>query len=48
VNNAELHARIQTMVKNFDKQNMYIGHYKDGAVKDKDKGKAKQKQPVNP
>ncbi|HEY1994934.1 MAG TPA: M56 family metallopeptidase, partial [Edaphobacter sp.] len=46
VNNAELHARIQAMVKNFDKQNMYIGHCKDGVVKDKDK--AKQKQPVNP
>jgi hypothetical protein len=48
VNNAELHARIQTMVKNFDKQNMYTGHCKDGVVKDKDKDKAKQKRPVNP
>jgi beta-lactamase regulating signal transducer with metallopeptidase domain len=52
VNNAELHAKIQAMVKNFDKQNMYIGHCKDGVVKDKDKDKdkdkAKQKQPVNP
>jgi beta-lactamase regulating signal transducer with metallopeptidase domain len=46
VNNAELHARIQAMVKNFDKQNLYIGHCKDGVVKDKDK--AKQKQPVTP
>jgi hypothetical protein len=46
VNNAELRAKIQTMVKNFDKQNMYIGHCKDGVVKDKDK--AKQKQPVSP
>jgi hypothetical protein len=44
VNNAELQAKIQTMVKNFDKQNMYIGHCKDGVVKDKDK----QKQPVSP
>jgi beta-lactamase regulating signal transducer with metallopeptidase domain len=48
VNNAELHAKIQAMVKNFDKQNIYIGHCKDGAVKDKDKDKVKQKQPVNP
>jgi hypothetical protein len=46
VHNAEFRARIQTMVKNFDKQNMYIGHCKDGVAKDKDK--AKQKQPVNP
>jgi beta-lactamase regulating signal transducer with metallopeptidase domain len=45
VNNAELHAKIQAMVKNFDKQNMNIGHCKDGVVKDKDK--AKQKQPVS-
>jgi hypothetical protein len=48
VNHAELHARIQAMVKNFDKQNMYIGHCKDGVVKDKDKDKAKQKAPANP
>jgi hypothetical protein len=46
VNNAELHAKIQAMVKNFDKQTIYIGHCKDGVVKDKDK--AKQKQPVSP
>jgi beta-lactamase regulating signal transducer with metallopeptidase domain len=46
VHNAEFRARIQTMVKNFDKQNMYIGHCKDGVAKNKDK--AKQKQPVNP
>jgi hypothetical protein len=39
VNNAELHARIQAMVKNFEKQNMYIGHCKDGVVKDKDKAR---------
>jgi len=42
VNNAELHAKIQTMVKNFDKQNMYIGHCKDGVVKDKDKKKPQE------
>ena len=48
VNNAELHAKVQAMVKNFDKQNIYIGHCKVGAVKDKDKDKGKQKQPVNP
>jgi hypothetical protein len=46
VNNAELQARVQAMVKNFDKQNMYTGHCKDGAVKDKDK--EKQKKPANP
>lgn len=45
-NNAELRARVQAMVKNFDKQNMYI--CKDGVVKDKDKEKAKQKQPESP
>ncbi len=32
------------MVKNFDKQNMYLGHCKDGVVKDKDK----QKEPKSP
>ena len=48
VNNAELQAKIQTMVKNFDKQNMYIGHCKDGVVKDKDKDKDKQKVPESP
>jgi beta-lactamase regulating signal transducer with metallopeptidase domain len=48
VNNAELHAKIQAMVKHFNKQNMYTGNCKDGVVKDKDKDKAKQKQPVNP
>jgi beta-lactamase regulating signal transducer with metallopeptidase domain len=48
VNNAEFRAKIQTMMKNFDKQNMYMGHCKDGAVKDKDKEKAKQKQPESP
>jgi hypothetical protein len=44
VNNAELQARVQAMMKNFDKQNKYIGHCKDGVVKDKDK----QKNPENP
>jgi hypothetical protein len=44
VNNAELQAKIQTMMKNFDKQNMFIGPCKDGFVKDKDKDKAKAKQ----
>ena len=48
VNNAEFRAKIQTMMKNFDKQNMYMGHCKDGAVKDKDKEKAKQKRPESP
>jgi hypothetical protein len=46
VNNAELQARVQAMMKNFDKQNKYIGHCKDGVVKDKDKDK--QKNPENP
>jgi hypothetical protein len=44
VNNAELQAKVQAMVKNFDKQNKYIGYCKDGVVKDKDK----QKQPQSP
>ena len=44
VNNAELQAKIQAMVKNFDKQNMYLGQCKDGAVKEKDK----QKEPKSP
>jgi hypothetical protein len=48
VNNAELHARIQAMVKNFDKQNLYVEHCKDGVVKDKNKDKEKQKQPGSP
>jgi beta-lactamase regulating signal transducer with metallopeptidase domain len=50
VNNAELQAKIQTMMKNFDKQNMFLGNCKDGVVKDKDKEKekAKQKQPESP
>jgi len=46
VNNAELQAKIQTMMKNFDKQNMFLGNCKDGVVKDKEK--AKQKQPESP
>jgi putative cell wall-binding protein len=45
-NNAELQARVQTMMKNFDMQNMNIGHCKDGAVKDK--AKEKQKKPETP
>jgi beta-lactamase regulating signal transducer with metallopeptidase domain len=45
-NNAELQARVQAMVKNFDMQNMNIGHCKDGAVKDK--AKEKQKKPETP
>jgi hypothetical protein len=44
VNNAELQAKVQAMVKNFDKQNKYIGHCKDGVVKDKEK----QKRPQSP
>jgi beta-lactamase regulating signal transducer with metallopeptidase domain len=46
VNNADLQAKIQTMMKNFDKQNMFFGNCKDGVVKDKEK--AKQKQPESP
>jgi hypothetical protein len=46
VNNAEFRAKIQTMMKNFDKQNMFLGNCKDGVVKDKEK--AKQKQPESP
>ncbi len=48
MNNAELHEKIQAMVKNFDKQNMYIGPCKDGVVKDKEKAKQKQKEPEGP
>jgi hypothetical protein len=48
VNNAELQAKIQTMMKNFDKQKMYIGPCKDGFAKDKDKAKQKQKEPETP
>jgi hypothetical protein len=48
VNNAELQAKIQTMVKNFDKQNMYLGPCKDGFAKDKEKAKTKQKTPEAP
>jgi beta-lactamase regulating signal transducer with metallopeptidase domain len=44
MNNAELRAKIQAMVKNFEKQNMFVGPCKDGFVKDKDKDKAKEKQ----
>ena len=48
VNNAEFRAKIQTMMKNFDKQKMYIGPCKDGFAKDKDKAKQKQKEPETP
>jgi hypothetical protein len=48
VNNAELHEKIQAMVKNFDKQNVYIGPCKDGVVKDKEKAKQKQKEQDGP
>jgi hypothetical protein len=48
VNNAELHEKIQALVKNFDKQNVYIGPCKDGVVKDKEKAKQKQKEPEGP
>jgi beta-lactamase regulating signal transducer with metallopeptidase domain len=41
VNNAELQEKIQAMMKNFDKQNVYIGPCKDGFLKDKDKAKQK-------
>jgi hypothetical protein len=46
VNNAELQAKVQAMMKNLDKKNMYFGNCKDGVVKDKEK--AKQKQPESP
>ena len=46
VNNAEFRTKIQTMMKNFDKQNMFLGNCKDGVVKDKEK--AKQKQAESP
>jgi len=48
VNNAELQAKIQTMMKNFDKQNMLMGPCKDGVGKDKEKAKAKQGAPETP
>jgi len=48
MNNAELQEKIQAMVKNFDKQNVYIGPCKDGFVKDKEKAKQKQKEPATP
>jgi hypothetical protein len=44
MNNEELQEKIQAMVKNFDKQNVYIGPCKDGFLKDKDKEKEKAKQ----
>jgi beta-lactamase regulating signal transducer with metallopeptidase domain len=44
VNNAELQAKVKAMMKDFDKQNMFMGPCKDGFVKDKDKEKAKTKQ----
>jgi beta-lactamase regulating signal transducer with metallopeptidase domain len=46
VNNAELQAKVQAMMKNLDKKNMYLGNCKDGVVKEKEK--AKQKQPESP
>jgi beta-lactamase regulating signal transducer with metallopeptidase domain len=44
VHNAELHAKMQVMVKNFDTQNKKIWPCKDGFAKDKDKEKQKQKK----
>jgi hypothetical protein len=41
VNNAELHAKMQAMVKNFDTQNEKIWPCKDKFAKDKDKDKDK-------
>jgi len=46
MDNAELQARVQAMMKNLDKKNMYLGSCKDGVVKDKEK--AKQKRPESP
>ena len=48
LNNAELQEKIQAMVKNFDKQNLYVGPCKDGFLKDKEKEKQKQKEPATP
>jgi beta-lactamase regulating signal transducer with metallopeptidase domain len=42
VNNAELQAKVQVMVKDLDKQNKYIGHCRDGVVKDKERQKQAQ------
>ena len=47
-NNAELRAKVQAMMKNFDMQKMYMGHCKDGTLKDKDKDKDKQKKSESP
>jgi hypothetical protein len=44
VHNAEFHAKMQVMVKNFDMQNKKIWPCKDGFAKDKDKEKQKQKK----
>jgi beta-lactamase regulating signal transducer with metallopeptidase domain len=44
VNNAELQARIQAMMKNFDKQKIFMGPCEDGVAKEKDKAKQKQKE----
>jgi beta-lactamase regulating signal transducer with metallopeptidase domain len=48
MNNEEFQEKIQAMVKNFDKQNVYIGPCKDGFMKDKEKAKQKQKEPDGP
>jgi len=46
VNNAELHAKVKAMMKNFDMQGMNMGHCKDDVGKEKEK--LKQKKPENP
>jgi hypothetical protein len=48
VNSAELQAKVQAMMKNFDTKSMNMGHCKDGVVKDKDKTKQKQTKPQSP
>jgi hypothetical protein len=48
VNNAELHAKMQAMVKNFDTQDKKIWPCKDEFAKDKDKDKQKQKKSEKP
>jgi hypothetical protein len=48
VNSAELQARIQTMMKNFDKQKMFMGPCEDGVAKEKEKAKQKQREKQTP
>jgi hypothetical protein len=47
VNNAELQARVQAMMKNLDVQKMNLGQCKDGVVKEKEKEQKKAEKPQN-